>query len=166
MTDGNNNLRQACRSDEEQRRLLDQITTLFEHKITFNEYVGFKVQRLQPAPVQIAFQMRPDLVGHYQHGRLHGGVISAVLDATGGLAVMQGIADYHANESSVKIMSRFSPLATIDMRVDYLRQGIGQQFLAEANLVRLGRRVAVCSMSLFNEERTLIATGNASYIVS
>jgi len=27
-------------------------------------------------------------VGHYQHGRLHGGVISATLDAMAGLAIM------------------------------------------------------------------------------
>ena len=30
--------------------------------------------------------MRPDLIGHYLYGRLHGGVISASLDALGGLA--------------------------------------------------------------------------------
>ena len=35
--------------------------------------------------------MRPELIGHYSHNRMHGGVISAALDAMGGLAVMAAI---------------------------------------------------------------------------
>ncbi|MGQ7846145.1 thioesterase family protein [Granulosicoccus sp. 3-233] len=154
------------RSGEEQQRLLDDITTLFEHRISFNEFLGFRIQQLDPGPIRIGFQMRPELIGHYLFGRLHGGVISSVLDVTGGLAVMMGIAGFHKEENSEQILQRFSRLATIDLRVDYLRQGIGKEFLAEAEVVRLGRRVAVCSMRLRNDEQTLIATGNANYIVS
>ena len=154
------------RSSEEQLRLTEAITTLFEHKISFNEFLGFKIAELAPQKVLINFDMRPELVGHYLYGRLHGGVISSVLDVAGGLAVMQGIADFHAHESCDEIMKRFSHLATIDMRVDYLRQGLGEIFTAEASVVRLGRRVAVCSMSLSNEKGSLISTGNATYMVS
>lgn len=155
-----------ARTAEEQARLLESITTLFEHKISFNEFLGFKISQLEPQPVLITFDMRPELVGHFLYGRLHGGVISSVLDVAGGLAVMLGIANFHEHESSDQIMQRFAPLSTIDMRVDYLRQGIGKTFTAEASIVRLGRRVAVCSMRLTNDENSLIATGNATYIVS
>lgn len=154
------------RSELEHQRLLEEITTLFEHRICFNEFLGFRIRQLDPGPIRISFEMRPELIGHYLFGRLHGGVISSVLDVAGGLAVMMGIAGYHADESCEQILQRFSRLATIDLRVDYLRQGIGKEFLAEADVVRLGRRVAVCSMRLTNDEQTLIATGNASYIVS
>jgi uncharacterized protein (TIGR00369 family) len=154
------------RSSDEQRLLNEAITVLFEHKISFNEFLGFKISQLDPQPVLITFEMRPELVGHFLYGRLHGGVISSVLDVVGGLAVMLGIADFHPHESCDEIMKRFSQLATIDMRVDYLRQGLGQTFTAEASVVRLGRRVAVCSMRLSNEENSLIATGSATYMVS
>lgn len=110
--------------------------------------------------------MRPELIGHYLFGRLHGGVISSVLDVAGGLAVMMGISRFHTSETSAEILQRFSRLATIDLRVDFLRQGIGKQFTAEAEVVRLGRRVAVCSMKLTNDEQSLIAIGHGSYIVS
>lgn len=154
------------RSTLEQQRLITSITTLFEHKITFNEFLGFKIEQLDPTPVRVCFSMRPELIGHFQHGRLHGGVISSVLDVSGGLAVMNGIAGYHASETADQIMQRFTHLATIDMRVDYLRQGIGERFTAEADVVRLGKRVAVCSMRLTNEKGSLISTGNATYMVS
>lgn len=143
-----------------------EITTLFEHKITFNEFLGFRIGQLEPAPIRIGFQMRPELIGHYLHGRLHGGVIASVLDVAGGLAVMMGIAAFHRGDTTQQILERFSRLATIDLRVDYLRQGIGKEFTAEAEVVRLGRRVAVCSMRLTNDQQSLISTGNASYIVS
>ena len=110
--------------------------------------------------------MKPDLIGHYLYGRLHGGVISSVLDVAGGLAIMMGIADKNNGDTVFEVMNRFRNLATIDMRVDYLRQGIGEHFIAEAELVRLGSRVAVSSMRLVNDQNTLIATGTASYIVS
>jgi len=155
-----------ARSIDEHQRLLEEITTLFEHRISFNEFLGFRIRQLEPGPIRISFQMRPELIGHYLFGRLHGGVISSVLDVAGGLAVMMSIAGFHTDESCEQIMQRFSHLATIDLRVDYLRQGIGKEFLAEAEVVRLGRRVAVCSMRLTNDEQTLIATGNANYIVS
>lgn len=156
----------APRTSDEQTLLNEAITTLFEHQISFNEFLGFKISQLDPEPVLITFEMRPELVGHFLYGRLHGGVISSVLDVAGGLAIMLGIANFHGHESCDQIMQRFAPLSTIDMRVDYLRQGIGQSFTAEASVVRLGRRVAVCSMRLSNEKNSLIATGSATYMVS
>ena len=154
------------RTAEEHTLLLERITCLFEQQICFNEFLGFHVKSLEPQPVQIHFNMRPELVGHFLYGRLHGGVISSVLDVTGGLAIMMGIANYHSAETSDEVMSRFATLATIDLRVDYLRQGIGESFTASSEVVRLGKRVGVTRSSLVNDEGKLIATGNASYIVS
>ena len=166
MTETSSSDSSEPRSEVEQERLLTAITTLFEHKICFNELLGFKIAQLEPQPVRITFDMRPELVGHFLYGRLHGGVISSVLDVAGGLAIMLGIAGKHSNESCEQVMQRFSHLATIDLRIDYLRQGVGESFVAEATVVRLGGRVAVCTMRLTNNEGSLIATGNGTYMVS
>jgi acyl-coenzyme A thioesterase PaaI-like protein len=48
--------------------------------------LGLKVLSVKPGDVRGRIDMRPELVGHYAYGRLHGGVISATLDAMGGLA--------------------------------------------------------------------------------
>lgn len=159
-------LPESERSEHEQEQLVQQITRLFDHQISFNEHLGFKIEQLYPKPVKIRFSMQPELIGHFLHGRLHGGVISSVLDVAGGLAVMMGIADYYKSESAAAVIKRFTHLATIDLRVDYLRPGIGEHFCAESTVLRLGRRVAVCQMQLLNNQDSLIATGNASYIVS
>lgn len=154
------------RSAAEQRKLDAALTELFERLVTFNQVLGLKVLRLGPGGPQLRFDMRPELVGHYQHGRLHGGVISATLDATAGFAIMVALGEKHPEESAEQVMHRFSRLGTIDLRVDYLRPGIGRHFTASAEVMRLGGRVGSAQMRLVNDEDLLVATGAASYILS
>jgi uncharacterized protein (TIGR00369 family) len=154
------------RSAAEQRRLDAALTELFERLITFNQTLGLRVLSLGPGGPRLRFEMRPELVGHYQHGRLHGGVISATLDAMAGLAMMVALGEKHAEESAEHVMHRFARLGTIDLRVDYLRPGLGRHFVASAEVLRLGGRVGTAQMRLVNDEDKLIATGSAAYMLS
>ena len=154
------------RSAAEQALVDAALVDLFERKITFNQTLGLKIVSVHPTDVRATFDMRPELVGHYAHGRLHGGVISAVLDHIGGLAVIVGIAARHPHDNVQQVMTRFAKFGTIDLRVDYLRQGLGQQFTVTAEVMRLGGRIASTQMRLVNEEGTLIATGAAAYAVA
>lgn len=154
-----------ARDPAEQARLDAELIDLVERKITFNQVLGLKVQQLRPA-FRVQFDMRPELVGHYHYGRLHGGVISAALDAMGGCALMLAIGAKHPHESTAQVMHRFLKLGTIDLRVDFLRQGTGRHFIASADVTRLGSRVGSTQMQLVNDEGTLIATAAAAYIVS
>ncbi len=156
----------ARRSAGEQAKLDRALTQLFEQQITFNQTLGLKLIEIGASGPVLRFDMRPELVGHYLYGRLHGGVISATLDAMGGLALMWAIGEKHADEPTVQVMNRFARLGTIDLRVDYLRQGIGTQFTATAEVLRLGGRVGTTQMRLVNDEGTLIATAAGAYIVS
>jgi len=156
----------ARRDADEQVRLHQAVTELWEQRLSFNQLLGLKVDSLEAAAPRLRFDMRPELVGHYLYGRLHGGVISAVLDATGGFALTLALAEKHADESATQVMHRFGRMGTIDLRVDYLRQGLGRHFIASAEVTRLGGRVASTLMRLHNDEGVLIATGAAAYIVS
>jgi uncharacterized protein (TIGR00369 family) len=152
------------RTAVEQARLEAAIVDLFEHRIRFNEVLGLKLQSLVPPTMR--FEMRPELVGHYVHGRLHGGVISATLDATGGMALMVAIGDKHPDDTADQVMHRFAKMGTIDLRVDYLRPGLGRHFVASAEVTRLGGRVGSTQMKLVNDEGIVIATGAAAYMIS
>jgi uncharacterized protein (TIGR00369 family) len=154
------------RDAAEQRRLEEALIDLFEHKITFNQVLGLKVLSVRPGDVRTRIDMRPELIGHYGYGRLHGGVISALLDPTGALGIMAAMAERHAAETAEQFMQRFAKMATIDLRIDYLRQGIGRHFVASTEVTRLGGRVSSAQMRLVNDEGALIATGSAAYIVS
>ena len=154
------------RSAEEQALLDAELVLLFQERITFNQTLGLKIESVRPGDVRGTFAMQPELVGHYAYGRLHGGVISAVLDAMGGLALMVGIAERHPHDNMLQVMQRFSKMGTIDLRVDYLRPGLGRHFVASAEPTRLGGRIGSTQMRLVNDEGTLLATGAAAYVVA
>jgi uncharacterized protein (TIGR00369 family) len=154
------------RSADEQARLDAALVEVFERRITFNQTLGLQVLSVRPGDVRGRILMRPELVGHYAYGRLHGGVISATLDAMGGLALMVGIAERHPHDNTLQVMHRFAKMGTIDLRIDYLRPGLGQHFIATAEVTRLGGRIGSTQMRLVNDEGTLLATGAAAYVVA
>lgn len=154
------------RSATEQAKLETTLRDVFEHRLRFNEVLGLRVVSFGPEAPQLAFDMKPELIGHYLHGRLHGGVIATALDTVGGFAVLVGITEKFAGESTEQIGHRFGRVGTIDLRTDYLQQGIGTTFTATGRVTRLGGRLASVQMTLENEDGLLIATGAASYVVS
>ena len=153
----------ARRSPEEQTRLDAALADLFERRITFNQTLGLAVESARHPEPRIRLAMRPELIGHFLHGRLHGGVISATLDAMGGFALMVAIGEKHADESTMQVLHRFAKMGTIDLRVDYLRPGVGEYFTASAEVSRLGGRIGSTQMRLVNDQGALIATGAAAY---
>ena len=142
------------------------LRTIFEEMIVFNKVLGLKITHIGASQVRARMDMKPELIGHYAHKRIHGGAISASLDAMGGLAVMAAIGARHMDESPTQRLHRFAKLGTIDLRVDYLRPGIGEFFELRAEVMRLGSRVASTRMEFYGADGTLLSTGAAAYIVS
>jgi uncharacterized protein (TIGR00369 family) len=154
---------QPVEFEEEFVRGLKQI---FEEKIVFNSVIGLKIESLRAERVTGHIAMKHELVGHYAFNRLHGGVISAGLDAMGGLAVMAAIGARHMDEAPAQRLLRFGKLGTIDLRIDYLRPGIGDRFELQAEVLRLGSRVASTRMEFRGPGGKLQATGSGAYIIS
>lgn len=142
------------------------VKDIFENKIVFNHLLGLKIDTIASDMVTAHIAMRPELIGHYAHQRMHGGVISAGLDAMGGLAVMVAIGAHHVNETPLQHLQRFAKLGTIDLRVDYLRPAIGEIFKLRAHVLRLGSRVASTRMEFLDAQGHILSAGSAAYIVS
>lgn len=142
------------------------LTKIFDEMIPFNRVLGLKITSLKADGVTGRIDMRPELIGHFVAQRLHGGVISAGLDATAGVAVMAAIGARHMDEAPLQRLHRFGKLGTIDLRIDYLRPATGDYFELRANVMRLGSRVATARMEFLGADGTLLASGAAAYIVS
>ena len=139
---------------------------IFEERIVFNQVLGLKIVSMEAERVAGRIEMKPELIGHFAHNRIHGGVISAGLDAMGGLAVMAAIGARHMDEEPLQRLHRFAKLGTIDLRIDYLRPGIGTHFELRAEVLRLGSRVATTRMEFLGADGKLLSSGAAAYIVS
>lgn len=134
-------------------------------KIPFNQLLGLEIDEITDEYARVSFPMRDDLVGNFTRNILHGGVISATLDVTGGVMAFLGVAKRIRSGSLKEKMERFSRLGTIDMRVDYLRPGAGKHFVATARVIRSGNRITVVQAELHNDSDVLVASAVCTYLV-
>jgi len=139
---------------------------MFEERIVFNRVLGLKIAEVHAEGATARIAMKPELIGHFAHNRLHGGVISATLDAMGGLAVMGAMGARHMDEPPMQRLQRFAKLGTIDLRIDYLRPAIGDHFEMRSEVLRLGSRVASTRMEFLGADGKLLSTGAGAYIIS
>jgi len=126
---------------------------MVEDFIPFNRFLGIKVASLGEGKIHLTLPFRPEFVGDPIRPAMHGGVLSTLADVAGGMAVWSGLAEPRAR------------VATIDLRVDYLRPGRLETIDAVAVVVRKGNRVGVVDVTLFHPDRTdeVVATGKGVY---
>ncbi len=125
---------------------------LIENGIPFNVHVGIKVRSLLPGQCSLVVPNRPEVVGDSRRGALHGGVISMLVDTCGGFAV------WTLGKPSDRI-------ATIDLRVDYLKPAIHGDLIAESTVKMHGNRVGNVHTIVFTSEdpETIVAEGRSVY---
>ncbi len=117
---------------------------------------------LEDGQIQARIDMRPELIGNAAYQILHGGVAASVLDSIGGISAMAEL--YRRNDDDLtEQLRKVARLATIDMRIDYLRPGRGQHFVATAQVLRMGRKGCTMRMDMIDQDGALIATGIAAY---
>ena len=144
--------------------LLKIVHEVYEN-LPFNRLLGLRVVNLKLDEAGFDFAMKNELIGNTVHGILHGGVISAVLDTTGGMTATASAIKRRQHLSRDEITEWIARIGTIDMRVDYLRPGKGERFQSSGTVMRTGNKVAVTRMELRNENDVMIAVGTGAYIV-
>jgi len=150
---------------ETARGFYDRLRRLYQERLPFNRLLGLSVTSLNSDGGTMAFSTREDLIGNIFHRTLHGGVISSVLDAVGGLTASASLVVRAAGLSEEKVKAMFAQVGTIDLRVDYLRPGRGERFTASGRIMRSGRKVAVVRMEMHNQDGLLVAVGTGTYMV-
>jgi uncharacterized protein (TIGR00369 family) len=148
-----------------ERGFFDSLRRLYEERLPFNRVLGITVTAVNSDGGTMAFPMRDELIGNVFHRTLHGGVISTVLDAVGGLTASASLAARAVGLPESDVRAMFARVGTIDLRVDYLRPGRGSRFTAKGRIMRSGRKVAVVRMELHNDDNLLVAVGTGTYMV-
>ncbi|WP_230400374.1 thioesterase family protein [Zooshikella ganghwensis] len=136
----------------------------FFDKVPFNKFLGMKITRVEAGCVEMYLPMKEELIGNYFMGILHGGVISAMLDVTGGAMALVGAFRKLEHLSLDERIKRLAKISTIDLRVDYLRPGRGNAFYVVATLLRSGNKVAVTRSEFYNDQHELCAVGTGTYL--
>ncbi len=147
---------------------LDAIKKYYLELIPFNKVLGIDIDDLdyETSQAVTSFNMTKDLIGNSIAGILHGGVTASVIDLTGGLSALISCVKLNEDKPIDVIKKKVTSSATIDMRVDYLRPGKGRSFKCKSRVIRAGSRIVVAKIDLYNEIKTRIATGTATYLIA
>jgi len=134
-----------------------------EYEPAVNGFIGFQDKSPDFDHACLKFEMKENLIGNIRYRTLHGGVISSILDITGGHTVFLKQFSEIKGLPLDKQVKRITQIGTIDLRIDYLLPGRGAYFVSTGYLLRRGKKVAVVRMELHNDREELIAAGTGSY---
>lgn len=144
------------------RRLIGEI---FVYHMPFNRALGLALDRLESDYAELSLANQTMLVGNAAQKILHGGVIASVLDVAAGLVCVTAALTRQESITEEELRQRLSRMGTIDLRVDYLRPGRGERFIASSSLLRGGNKVSVARVELHNDAGVHIASATATYMI-
>lgn len=110
----------------------DNLRQMLEQAMPHARELGLKVTEVSPGGITVKVDQQSHFVGDPDSGVIHGGVITVLLDTACGVSIYTAI-------------DRFVPMATLDLRIDYLRPAIPKQAIfARGECYRTTRNVAFC----------------------
>ena len=112
--------------DEVKRKIANAASRFVPH----NEALGIRIVDIVDGEAVFELPYDAKLVGNPDTGALHGGAITAMLDGCSGFAVFAS-------------MTERMPIATLDLRIDYLKAAEpGRSVFGRARCYKLTRNVA------------------------
>jgi uncharacterized protein (TIGR00369 family) len=106
------------------------------------ELLGFEVEMVEKGRAILCVDARPD---HKQlHGVVHGGILATLADTASAMAAYTAA-------------PRGTAIATIELKINYLRPIPGGRIRAHAQVLRAGRNFIVAECEIFEEKGLLAA---------
>lgn len=140
--------------DPELAQRLREMNLRFEQLVPHNRALGLKLISATDARSEFLLPYAAHLIGNPETGVLHGGAISAAMDAACGTAVFQAL-------------PRPMPIATLDLRIDYLKPATaGRDVKISAHCYKVTRSVAfVRGVAYHDDEADPIASCAGSFML-
>jgi uncharacterized protein (TIGR00369 family) len=112
--------------------------------------IGATILRVAPGEIDLGMPFRADLT--QQHGYLHAGVVTALVDSACGFAAFT-------------LMPAGSGVVSVEFKVNLLAPSVGERMIARGRVLRPGRTLTVCSgevvavraLEKAGEEKTVLA---------
>jgi len=92
--------------------------------------LGAQLRQVTPGAVEIVLPYRADLC--QQHGFMHAGMLTAVVDSACGYAALS-------------LMPPEVGVLSVEFKVNLLAPAAGEQFIARGKVMRSGRSISVCT---------------------
>jgi len=133
----------------------DELAEAIKGRRSIYGYIsGLRLDRLAPGEAWSSLPYRPVFVGDTETGVLHGGVVTAMLDESCGMAVQLALDGTRA-------------IATLDLRIDYQKPATpGLDIKAHSFCYRVTRSIAFVRSTAYQEsEDDPVATATACFVI-
>lgn len=133
----------------------EQLAQAIEARRSVYGYIsGLRLDRAAPGEAWSSLPYRPVFVGDTETGVLHGGVVTAMLDESCGMAVQLALDGTRS-------------IATLDLRIDYQKPATpGLDIKAHSHCYRVTRSIAFVRSAAYQEsEDDPVATATACFMV-
>ncbi len=128
------------------------IKQTIEELIPIHKFLGVELIEIREGYVKVKVPFREEVIGDYRKRRWHGGIIATIMDSVGGIA------------GGTYFTSLKDKMATIDLRIDYLKPAEASAIIVEGEIVRLGKTIFVTRMKAYQENsEELISEGKGVY---
>ncbi len=126
-----------------------------ENQSPHGNFLGLEILDLERGRGWMRIPYHAELAGNAGSGVLHGGVITTVLDATCGLSVISALA-------------RPATIATLDLRIDYLKPATpGEPIIAAGHCYKVTRNVCFVRAQAYHDDpEDPIAHCAASFMIT
>jgi uncharacterized protein (TIGR00369 family) len=123
-------------------------------RIPHCEELGIVAESFAPPRLTMRLPYRDNLVVDAETGILHGGAVTTLVDTAAGLLAMAAVRPAHS-------------VATLDLRLDYLRPGLrGQDILCTAEVYRATRTIVfVRAHALQADDEREIASALGTFMI-
>jgi uncharacterized protein (TIGR00369 family) len=126
--------------DAERQRQQLRFVRGFSTNIPHNRALGMEILEMSRGEAVFRLPYDEKLVGNPDSGVLHGGAITALLDGASGAAVFTALTE-------------LVPIATLDLRIDYLRPAeAGRPVMARATCYKMTRNVAFTRAVAYHDD--------------
>jgi len=141
--------------DAEKRRLRLKMLRAFAEAVPHNRALGIAIVEVGDGFARYKLPYAEQLVGDPDSGVLHGGAVTALLDACCGSAVFNALPTPQ-------------PVATLDLRIDYLGPATpGSDVYAAAECYKVTRNIGFARAVAYQEDETSpIASAVATFMIA
>lgn len=135
----------SVRLEPRDPRFEARVRASFERQAVMHT-IGARLVRVEPGSVEIELPFRADLT--QQHGFLHAGIVTTVLDSACGYAALS-------------VMPAGAAVLSVEFKINLLAPAAGERVRAVARVVKPGRTLVVCAGDVYavaDGRETLAAT--------
>ena len=130
----------------------------------YHRHIGLLFRHDEKNGLHAHFEKKPELMGNMARDMVHGGLISAVFDALGGVICSIELIEKYKHFEQKQGLRKLNRLCTVSLNLNYYAPAKADSFIAKGKVIYQGSSIFHIAMEMHDNSGKLIASANGSYM--